>query len=276
MNLNKQEMPELVHGETMVGDVRIVYQISGDGLPLVCCHAFSCDHTMWDHHRARFSQTHRMITFDQRGSGDSDHPVWKDGIDNPYTIEAFAEDVRGVMDELGIEKARILGFSMGAATALRFATLWPERVERLVVASAMASRLPEEIISRSKKVEEVLAREGVEETYRFYFKDNPLFKDVKKDMTGGVMVYAKKATAHGFLGSFRVTIDRPSLVDELHRIQAPTLVIVGERDKHYLADAELMSNTIPNARKVVLENAGHALNAQVPRVFEDEVMKFLE
>lgn len=268
-------MPELEHGETMVGDVRIVYQISGEGPPLICCHAFSCDHRMWDHHRARFSKTHRMITFDQRGSGDSDHPVWKDGVDNPYTIDLFAADVLGVLDALGIEKACVLGFSMGAATALRFATLWPERVERLVVASAMASRLPEEIISRSKAVEVVLAKEGVEETYRFYFKSNPLFKDMKKDLVGGVMVYVPKATAHGFLGCFRVTIDRPSIVDELYRIQAPTLVLVGERDKHYLADAELMSQKIPDARKVIVPNAGHALNAQVPGLFEDEVIQFL-
>jgi len=264
------------YGEAWAGNVRISYQTSGEGPALVCCHAMGWDHTLWDEHRGRLSSAHQLITFDQRGSGDSDHPPLLVDDKHAYTIDTFGEDLRAVLDELGIEKAQILGYSMGAVAALRFATRWPERVDRLVLVSAMASRLPEEIIKRAKIVEEILNREGLEETYKFYFS-GPLFEGAfnNDDFNSKVEHVLKKATPHGFLGCFRVTIDRPSMVNELLKITAPTLILVGERDRHYLVEADLLVEKIPNARKFVVKNAGHALTFQEPSAFEDEVMKFI-
>ena len=270
------EVSSGVRGEVQVAGVRIVHESWGAGPPLVCCHAFAVNRSMWRLQRARFAQTHRVVTFDQRGSGDSDHPVPAAGEGDPYTIDSFAEDLRGVLDDLGIRSARILGFSMGGATALRFATRWPERVEGLVLASTMASRLPAGIIDRARVVEQVLSREGLREAYRFYF-GGPLFKGVhlKSRLEPQLETWAASATPHGFSGSYRVTIDRPSMVAELHRIVAPTLILVGERDALYLEDAELMAHRIPRARMVVVKGVGHAMNIEAPEVFADEVMRFL-
>jgi len=165
---------------------------------------------------------------------------------------------------------------MGAVAALRFATTWPERVDRLVLVSAMASRLPEEIIKRAKSIEKMLKREGLRETYKFYFS-GPLFDGAcdNDNFNSKIERILKKATPHGFLGCFHVTIDRPSIVNELHKITAPALILVGERDRHYLVEADLLSEKIPNARKFIVKNAGHALTLQEPGVFEDEVMKFI-
>lgn len=263
-------------GEVRVGGVRIVYEASGEGPALVCCHAFAVDRTMWDLQRARFARSHRVITFDQRGCGESDHPAVEPGKPDPYTIDTFAEDLRGVLDDLRIERASILGLSMGAATALRFATRWPDRVHRLVLASAMASRLPDEIIARAQKVVRVLDADGLAEAYRLYF-GGPLFDGLAERGEGAVDLerMARNATPDGFRGCFRVTIDRPSVVEDLHRITAPTLVLVGANDVHYLEDAELMSKTIPDARKVILDGVGHAMNAEAPDAFADEVLGFL-
>jgi pimeloyl-ACP methyl ester carboxylesterase len=263
-------------GETDVDGVRIVYETLGDGPPLVCCHAFAVDRTMWNLQRDRFSESHRLITFDQRGSGQSDHPSCVAGEPDPYTIDTFANDLRGVLDHLGIEKARILGLSMGAATALRFATRWPERVDRLVLTSAMASRLPDEIIERAQKVLRILEAEGVAEAYRLYF-GGPLFDGLGEHGAAGIDLegIARNATLDGFRGCFRVTIDRPSVVDQLHRITAPSLVLVGANDIHYLEEAELMSGEIPHARKVILDGVGHAMSAEAPELFADEVLGFI-
>jgi len=265
-----------VRGDADAGGVRIAYEHWGRGPALVCCHAFAVDRSMWASQRASFAAGHRLVTFDQRGSGDSDHPVPRAGEPDPYTIDTFAEDLRVVLDDLGIETARILGLSMGAATALRFATRWPERVERLVLASAMASRLPEEIIERARAVEQVLARDGLQAAYRFYFGGS-LFKGVAEQdgPNSPFEGLAAKATPHGFSGCYRVTIDRPSMVEELHRIQAPTLILVGERDVHYLDDAELMARRIPRATKVVVPGVGHAMSIEAPDAFADEVTRFL-
>jgi pimeloyl-ACP methyl ester carboxylesterase len=263
-------------GEARVGGVRIVYESWGDGPVLVCCHAFGVDRTLWAPQIERFARTHRLVTFDQRGSGESDHPLPAPGEPDPYTVDSFAEDLRGVLDDVGSPRARILGYSMGGATALRFATRWPERVEALVLASTMASRLPEPIIERAGVVERVLQRDGMWAAYRLYF-EGPLFERVpREERTLDLLeAWVARATPHGFRGCFKVTIDRPSMVGDLGRISAPTLILVGERDTLYLAEAELMAREIPNAHAVVMPGLGHAMNFEAPDAFADEVTRFL-
>jgi len=256
--------------------VRIAYQTSGEGPPLVCCHAMGWDHTLWDNHRDLFSMNHQLITFDQRGCGDSDHPPFFEGDESHYSVDTFAEDLRAVLDDLKIDKAQIIGYSMGAVSALRFSTKWPERVDRLVLISAMASRLPEEIIKRARVIEGMLEQEGLRRTYEFYFS-GPLFEgeSKKKEFKENMARVIEKATPHGFQGCFRVTIDRPSMVNDLKKIQAPTLVLVGERDAYYVIEADLLVAKIPEAKKFVVKNSGHALTIQSPSIFEREVLKFL-
>ncbi len=145
------------HGFATAPDgVRIAFQVSGQGPALVCCHAMGNDHRLYDRHRDRFSAGHTLITFDQRGCGDSDHPPFAAGAEAFYTVERFGDDLKAVLDEVGTEQACVLGFSMGAVAALSFSTRWPERVDRLVLVSAMASRLPQPIIDRARLVEDVL------------------------------------------------------------------------------------------------------------------------
>jgi 3-oxoadipate enol-lactonase len=269
-------IPESVRGTARAGKIRIVHESRGAGPPLVCCHAFGVNRFMWQLQIDPFARTHRVITFDQRGHGESDHPPLAEGEANPYTIDTFAEDLRAVLDDLGIRRARILGLSMGGATALRFATRWPERVEALILASTMASRLPDEIIARAREVERVFEREGLPAAVRFYFR-GPLLKGVERGGQFEALVegLAASATPQGFIGGYRVAVERPSMAAELHRIHAPTLILVGELDRLYLDDAELMRRRIPGARKVVMPGLGHALNAQAPEAFTREVVDFL-
>lgn len=269
-------MTEITRGIALAGGVRIAYQVSGQGPALACCHAMAWDHTLWDQHRECFARTHQVITFDQRGSGDSDHPLFVDGEDDFYSTDSFGEDLRAVLDALKIETASILGYSMGAISALKFSTRWPQRVERLILVSAMASRLPEEIIQRARTIEDSLARDGLTKTYELYFS-GPLFEGAadKVIFRQNMQRVIDKATAHGFQGCFRVTIDRPSMIKELKNISAPTLIMVGERDKYYVIEAALLVDKIPNAKKRVMKNAGHALTSQVKDAFEAEVMLFL-
>jgi pimeloyl-ACP methyl ester carboxylesterase len=263
-------------GEAHGSGVRIAYETIGEGPPLICCHAFAVDRSMWQPQLERFAQGRRVITFDQRGSGASDHPADEGGQADAYTLDAFADDVRAVLDDLGIERAQVLGLSMGAATAMRFSVRWPKRVERLVLASAMASRLPEKIIERARALLDVLERKGLEEAYRFYFS-GALFKGLAQEGELPPMIasLSAQATPNGFRGCYRVTIDRPSMTEELSRIEAPTLILVGEHDVHYLDEADRMQQRIPTARKVVMPGVGHAMSTESPDAFSDEVLRFL-
>ncbi len=265
-----------IQGEAYVNGVRIAYESIGQGPTLLCCHAFAVDRTMWQLQIERFAESHRVVTFDQRGSGLSDHPCQLEGQADPYSIDAFADDVRAVLDELNVDRVRLLGLSMGAATAMRFAIRWPGRVEQLVLASAMSSRLPTKIIERAKALVEILHRDGLEEAYRFYFS-GPLFAGLEQagELPSMLAAMAARATPHGFEGCYRVTIDRPSMAEDLHRIAANTLILVGERDVHYLSEADLMQKRIPNARKVIVPGVGHAMSTEAPDLFSEEVLRFL-
>lgn len=236
----------------------------------------ACDHRMYDQHRRAFSKSHTFITFDQRGSGDSEHPLFEEGIDSSYTVETFGEDLRAVLDELNIETASILGFSMGAVAALSFASKWPRRVERLILASAMASRLPQAIIDRARLVERMLDHQGIDDTYDFYFSGE-LFSGLmqQQKFRDEIALNRAKATVQGFKGCFRVTIDRPSLLQDLGCIESPTLILVGENDTHYLREAKLLELTFPNATRVVMTGVGHPISSQDPKAFENEVVSFL-
>lgn len=263
-------------GIARAGDTRIVHERRGAGPPLVLCHAFGVSRTMWSPQVEAFAATHEVITFDQRGCGESDHPKPREESPDPYTIDTFSEDLAAVLDDLGIARARILGESMGGATALRFAIRWPERVEALILVSTMASRLHGKIVERAREVERVMADRGLAEAVRFYFR-GPLLEGVPRGPMWEAQVerWIAATTPQGFLGTYRVTIDRPSMADALEAIRAPTLILVGEKDRLYLEDAELMRRRIPGARQVVMPGVGHAINVEDPAGFEREVFAFL-
>ncbi len=267
---------QIEKGFAYAGDIKIAYQCSGRGEPLVCCHAMGWNQSLWDEHRARFSENHQLITFDQRGSGDSDHPPFLQDGSIHYTADKFADDLCAVLDHLGLESAMVLGYSMGAIAAMKFAARSPSRVTKLVLVSAMASRLPQSIIDRARVIEDLLYSAGIEETYWHYFS-GPLFDGVKRDskFENRLRQIIAKASVDGFQGCFRVTIDRPSLVSELDRITAATLVIVGEHDAHYLNEADLLAEKIPDARRFTVLGAGHALNVQRSKIFESAVLDFI-
>ena len=265
------------HGIAEAGDgVRIAYQISGEGPALVFCHAMANDHRMYDRHRDLFSASYTFITFDQRGSGNSDHPPFEQGHFSFYTAEKFGEDLKAVLDAIGIVRARVLGFSMGAVAAISFSSRWPDRVEQLMLVSAMASRLPQTIIDRARLVEKILDEKGIKEAYDFYFSGS-LFDGLSEEnaIQEAIALARAKATPHGFKGCFRVTIDRPSMVDKLCAIQCPTLILVGENDTHYLTEAEILEQAITNAKRVVMPGVGHPMAAQDPKAFEAEIMAFI-
>ena len=259
-----------------VGDIRIAYQVSGEGPPLICSHPMGWDQSLWDDHRDFFSRHFTLITFDQRGSGDSTHPEFSEHEDSPYTTQGFGDDLCAVLDALNIDKAHVMGYSMGAVSALQFATTAPARVDKLVLVSAMASRLPEDIIKRARQVEDVLDSEGLEKTYEFYFSGSMFEGEASKSsFRPKIEKVMRKATPHGFKGCFRVTIDRPSLIERLGMISSATLVLAGERDRHYVSEAERLVERIENAQQIIMPDSGHALTAQQPRNFENAVLSFL-
>jgi pimeloyl-ACP methyl ester carboxylesterase len=121
-----------------VGDINVYYELHGaephgDGPPLVFIGGLGADLTLFAPMTRQLAQRFRVLTFDNRGAGRTDQP------DAPYSIPMMADDTLGLMDALGIDRAHILGVSMGGRIAIEIAGRHPERVDRLVLISSAAT-----------------------------------------------------------------------------------------------------------------------------------------
>lgn len=117
-------------GFAEVNGASLYYEVAGDGGALVLCHCAPGDSTLWDPQFGPFAQTHRVVRFDARGFGRSTLPAG---------LFSFHEDLRGLLDFLGIERATVLGLSLGGRTALDLALSHPDRVRALVLANSGVS-----------------------------------------------------------------------------------------------------------------------------------------
>lgn len=225
-----------------------------------------------------FTKHYRVVTFDNRGVGRSDKPL------EPYTIKDMADDVVGLMDHLGIEKAHILGVSMGGMIAQEVAIRHPERVKKLILGSTNAGR-----DENGRHSPELLKAMGLKED----FSD----EDIKSVDIGGVMnsmnSYAfsgvvikllstpycwlrmKLFGIEGLKGQFEASMTHRTL-DRLHLIKAPTLVVIGTEDRIISpGSSELMASRIPDVRLVKIEGGSHTVMAEKRGWFNREVLDFL-
>src|SRR5579864_6089252 len=105
-----------------VGDIAINYEVQGDGEPLIMINGLADDLTSWAAQTEEFARHYKTIVFDNRGIGGTDKPAGK------YTTAQMAADARGLLDALGVERAHVIGTSMGGMIAQEFAINYPERV----------------------------------------------------------------------------------------------------------------------------------------------------
>lgn len=223
------------------------------------------------------SDSFRVILFDQRGMGLSDKPE----ID--YTMCDYAEDACGILDALGIEQAHVVGFSFGGMVAQELAIRHPERVTRLVLAATTSGGAGGSSYPIHELVDlppEERARRTIEAMDKAFTPEwqaaNP--KEAARRIRERMILQARRADdAELEAGKRRQLMARAQhdCYDRLERIQAPTLVIAGDRDGQ--APQELvrrLADSIPGARMITVPGA-HALLAETPATYED-IAHFLQ
>ena len=138
-----------------INDIELAYARRGKGTPLVLLHGFPLDHHLWDDVSSLLEDTFDLILPDLRGFGESTT------LDAPYTMDDYASDIAGLLDQLGIQKAAVAGHSMGGYVALAFARLYPERVSGLaLVSSQVLADPPDRKEGRYKSAADV-AEKGI-------------------------------------------------------------------------------------------------------------------
>jgi 3-oxoadipate enol-lactonase len=253
-----------------VNDININYQEEGKGDPLVMIMGFAAGRSAWLGQIRFFRKYYSVITFDNRGAGKSDKPP------GPYSTKMMAEDTVKLMDDLGIEKAHIMGVSMGGMIAQELAINYPERVMKLVLASTYASR--DEAsgdAAEQAKFMQLAPEERTSAMVGLAF-NKPFYRFVF-GLLASVMTRFTGASARAGTEGQREACQRHDTLDRLHSITAPTLVIVGTEDRLIKpVSSEVLAGRIPNAKLVKVEGGSHYLSFEMKNVFNWEVLNFLK
>jgi pimeloyl-ACP methyl ester carboxylesterase len=259
--------------------IKLYYEEVGSGIPIVFVHEFAGDSRSYEMQMRYFGQRYRCIAFNARGYPPSDVPERGEA----YSQERARDDIRAVLDALKIDKAHIVGLSMGGFAALHFGFTYPDRTRSLVIAGCGYGAAPDkraQFAAEAEAAAKSFEQSGMAKAAEAYALGPTRVQFQNKDPRGW-REFADQLAEHSTEGSARtmrgVQARRPSLfelVDKMKTISAPTLIMTGDEDWPCLEPGLLMKRTIPTAALVVMPNAGHTINLEDPTAFNQHIAEF--
>lgn len=260
--------------------VRLHYEEAGSGTPIVFVHEFGGNWQSWEPQLDYFARRHRCIAYAARGYPPSDVP---EDVER-YSQARATRDIVAVLDAAGVDRAHVVGLSMGGFAALHFGLDFASRARSLVVAGAgYGAEKAFEAYFRdvSMEVAAQFERQGSATFARTYSLGASRVQFQNKDPRGW-QAFADLLARHSARGAANtmrgVQARRPSLYDleaRLRALHVPTLVMVGDEDDHCLQPGVFLKRTIPACGLVVLPKTGHTLNLEEPALFNQFVSDFI-
>lgn len=248
-----------------INGIELAYLRRGRGKPLTLLHGYPLDHHIWDAVIPMLENDFDLILPDLRGFGKSTT------VESPYTLDDFASDIAGLLDQLGIEKTAIAGHSMGGYVALAFAKLYPGRVSGLGMVSSQAlADSPERKEGRYKSAAEVAEKgtQGVVETMTAKLSpDKPIQTSARQIM--------EKQSPAAFVGALKAMAERNDATALLNEFKFPVVLVHGDADELIpIERAREIKAVIPDAHLVELKGVGHLPMMEAPEKTA-EALKFL-
>jgi pimeloyl-ACP methyl ester carboxylesterase len=261
----------MAHVKTDDG-VELYYEDTGSGTPIVFAHEFAGDFRSWEPQVRHFSRRYRCITYNARGYPPSEVP--SDG--SSYSQQRARDDILCVLDGLDIERAHIVGLSMGAFATLHFGITYSQRALSLVVAGCGYGAHPdryETFQKESKALAETIREKGMEHVAATY-GHGPTRLQLRDKDPHGFEDFIRFFGEHSVEGSANTMENyqgkRPSLYTlrkEMAGITAPLLVLAGDEDDATLEPSLMMKRTIATCGLAMLPRSGHVLNIEEPALF---------
>ena len=260
--------------------VKLWYEETGSGQPIVFVHEFAGDHRSWEPQLRHFGQRYRCIAYAARGYPPSDVPESPDR----YSQNRATDDIAAILDALKIDKAHIVGLSMGGFATLHFGFRHPGRALSLVVAGVGYGAEKDQqgkFRSEVEAVAQALREQGMAKFAEKYAYGPTRVQFENKDPRG-FAEFKQQLGEHSALGSANTQLgvqgQRPSLydlVEDMRKLTIPTLVLTGDEDWPCLAPSVLMKREIPSAALSVMPNCGHTINIEDPDQFNRLVGEFI-
>jgi pimeloyl-ACP methyl ester carboxylesterase len=250
--------------------VTLAHDVYGDGPPLLLVHGMGLDRRMWDPNMAALTRHHRVVRCDVRGFGLTPPPAEGETYSN-------ADDLRALLDELGIARAAVCGLSMGAGIALELAIAHPDVVAALVLVDADLPGVPlDDTLRASVGAAVRAAREGDVEAARAAWLATPFFAASPPPVRAALQEIVGDYAFWHMRNPGRQVSPQPPAGGRGGEVRAPTLVLWGEHEvAHFIANCERIARDIPGARTVVLAGAGHMSNMDAPAAFDAALLEFL-
>ena len=259
--------------------VRLYYEEAGAGTPVVFVHEFLGEIGCWEAQMRHFSHFYRVIAFNSRGYPPSDVP------ESPadYSFEHQRAGILAVLDGLSIQRAHIVGLSMGAFATFYFGMRWPERALSLTLAGIGSGSMPEareRFAQESETSAEALLRDGWEKSLEARTVA-PTRVQLRNKDPRGFAEFVGRVARHSALGS-ALTLKgyqalRPALSDfsaEMARSTVPTLIISGDEDEPCLEASLMLKRAMPAAGLAFMPQTGHACNLEDPDLFNQLCERF--
>lgn len=260
------------------GELRLHYLDTGaahapPGDPVLLVHAFPLSSRMWEPQIEALGARRRLLAPDLKGFGASDAP--EDG--SAYSVEAYADELVGLLDRLAVARAAVVGLSMGGYIAFSMVRRHRSRVSALVLADTRAEADPPERVEARTKQQEQIARGELLEVQNGLIGAllAPATLQKKPDVVERVRTLMDNPPA-GYIGALEALKRRPDSTGDLASIDVPTLVIVGEDDELTPPQAaRKMHEHIGGSRLVVIPEAGHLANLESPEAFNGALAESL-
>jgi len=272
------------------GDILTHYEDEGPGppsarrgTPVVLIHGHSADLRLWEPQvPALLGDGWRVVRYDVRGHGHSSVPP------TGYDWEHYLADLRGLLDHLRVERAHVAGISMGGAIALQLALEEPARVASLAL---LDSALPGFAYSPQfeddvERLREAVRADGPRAALERHWLTHPIFDGVRRRPEAFAALrrmvldypaadYLDEAAYARTGGRLAAPPERPA-IERLHEVQAPALVVVGERDlPDFRIIADILAENLPRACKLVVRDAGHLPSLERPEEVNPALLSFL-
>ncbi len=262
-----------------VDGARLRFETRGTGTAVLFIHEFAGDLRSWEPQVRTMSRDYRCITYNARGYPPSDVPTEL----SAYSQEKAVADAVAVLDQAGVERAHVVGLSMGGFCAIHLALTHPDRLRSIVAVGCGYGAQPERQESFSAECEAIAAAveaEGWIKVADRYALGPARVQFQNKDPLGWeeFRVHLRELSSTGSALTMRgVQRRRPSLyalTERLSKVRVPALIITGDEDEGCLDSSLMLKRTMPSAALVVLPRTGHTCNLEEPFLFNATVRSF--